>query len=367
MKILFHLNSMGHGGAERVVSILSGHLSNAGEEVVVTTQWYSEEEYTLSKRVRRINLGLTEREEQKGRLYKALLRLMHLRKCIREENPDLVISFCCKANYRSALSLLGKQTPLLISVRNDPSVTYAANKAATWLMERKARGCVFQTPDARAFFSKRLQERSRIILNPIADCYLTQKQEKTDGKDQQSREIVTAGRISGQKNQLLLVRAFADISREFPDLLLRIYGEVQEDAVYRRLVGFIEEKQLKDRVFFMGVTDDLKQKMAGASMFVLSSDYEGMPNALIEAMAMGLPVIATDCPCGGPAMLIENGKNGMLVPVEGRQELEEAMRMLLLEPERAATMGKEAEKIIQRVHPEKICEEWMTYIRELLS
>lgn len=367
MKILFHLNSMGHGGAERVVSILSAHLAGQGEKVVVATQWYSKEEYSLHEKVRRINLGLTKEEEQRGRLYKALLRLFRLRQCIRRERPQLVISFCCKANYRSAVSLLFCKTPLLISVRNDPSVDYAENKAATWLLERKAKGCVFQTPDARAFFSEKLQKKSRIILNPIADCYLVKKQEGAAAFPPEKQVIVTVGRISGQKNQLLLVRAFAVLCREFPDAVLRIYGDVQEEEVYRRLTAFIEEEGLKEKVFFMGVTDKLKQEMADASLFVLPSDYEGMPNALIEAMAMGLPVIATDCPCGGPSMLIEDGKNGRLIPVGGKKELEEAMRVLLREPEKAFAMGKEAEKIIQRVHPEKICEEWMDYIRELLS
>ncbi len=102
MKILFHINSLGRGGAERVVSILANQFAKDGNDVLVATQWYAEDEYPLSESVRRIPVGLTDADDKKGRVGKAVARLSRLRRCIRTEQPDVVISFCNKANFRSA-------------------------------------------------------------------------------------------------------------------------------------------------------------------------------------------------------------------------------------------------------------------------
>lgn len=367
MKVFFHLNSMGRGGAERVVSILSNRFAELGHEVVVATQWISEKEYPLSASVRRISVGLTEEDENKNRIQKAFCRLFRLRSSITKEKPDLVVSFCCKANFRSAFSLLGKKIPLLVSVRNNPEEDYKPHKWITAWMEHKASGCVFQTPDAQAYFSPKLQAKSRIIYNPIDESYLTLQKEKRLKDEDRVKEIVTVGRITEQKNQLLLLKAFTFIADKYPEYRLKIYGDVESPRVYEALQQYVEEQKLQDRVLFMGTVDSVREEIYNASLFVLSSDYEGMPNALIEAMAMGLPCISTDCPCGGARMLIEEKKTGMLTPVGDQKALAEAMDYMLQNRECALQMGLEAENIIKRVHPDTICNEWLTYIEQLIK
>lgn len=362
MKILFHINSMGHGGAEHVVSILSNSFVQHGYEVVLTTQWQSQREYPINPRVRRIHVGLDAQDDRKGRIAKILLRYTRLRKCIRKEKPDIVISFCNKANFRCAFAMLGMKVPLLVSVRNDPRKDYAPYRIPTWYMERKASGCVFQTPDAMRFFSKRLQEKSRIIFNPLSDNYL-----KTDKSRLviRNKDIVTVGRISRQKNQLLLLRAFHNILKKHPDYTLKIYGELEEKDFYEKLQQYIEENGMNDKVHFMGVSDALHKEIQGAAVFVLPSDYEGMPNALIEAMVLGLPCIATDCPCGGAALLIQNEISGKLVPTEQVEPLQAALEDMLSHPDKAELMGKNAKKVLEKVHPDRICDEWIRYISEI--
>lgn len=366
MKILFHLNSMGHGGAERVVGILCSSFVQKGEEVVLATQWESQNEYPVDPRVRRIHVGLTERDTGKGRLAKMLTRYFRLRKCIRKEKPDIVISFCNKANFRCAFAMLGMNVPLLVSVRNDPVKDYAPYKIPTWYMQGKAAGCVFQTPDAMHFFSKKFQNKSRIIFNPLSGTFM-----ETAGKGlppaERKKEIVTAGRISRQKNQLLLLRAFCSVAGKFPEYRLKIYGAVQEKDVYRELCLYADENGLRDKVCFMGETDTLYDEIRDAAAFVLSSDYEGMPNALIEAMALGLPCIATDCPCGGPAVLIENNVSGILVPTGSQEALEKALCAVLSDPAMAGRMGGNAKGILEKVRPDKICEEWVAFIKEIVQ
>ena len=168
-KILFHVNSMGKGGAEHVISILSRCFAQDGYDVVVTTLWQADSEYALDGRVRRVNVGLTQSEETRGRLAKAAIRAFRYRQCIAREKPDIVISFCSKANFRSAYSMTGMRIPLLVSVRNDPQKDYAPYPAKCRYMSRKAAGCVFQTPDAQRFFDERLQRKSRVIWNPLEE------------------------------------------------------------------------------------------------------------------------------------------------------------------------------------------------------
>lgn len=367
MKILFHVNSMGRGGAERVVSIFSHFLAEKGHEVVITTLWYSEEEYEIDKRVKRISVGLTEKDDRFGRVYRAWKRLCLLRKTIRTERPDIVISFCNKANFRSAISLFGMSTPLLVSVRNDPQVDYAPHKIATKYMEYKVAGCVFQTPDAQKFFSEKLQKKSRVIFNPISEEYLAEEEIKC-GEKVRKHEIVTVGRISRQKNQMLLVKAFADLCEKYSDYVLKIYGASEEEPfVYEELSDYVQNHGLQEKVLFMGRSNSIKHEIENVALFVLSSDYEGMPNALIEAMVIGLPSISTDCPCGGSAMLIDNFVSGLLVPVGDKMALQKAMDYMLQNGEHAEQMGREAKKVIERVHPHKICEEWAEFIEEVIK
>jgi glycosyltransferase involved in cell wall biosynthesis len=363
MKILFHLNSMGRGGAEHVVSILSKKFAEAGHDVSVATLWYSDNEYPLGDAVKRINVGLTKEDEKKGRLTKAYLRLFRLRKYVKKERPDLVISFCASANFRSAISLFGIKTPLIVSVRNNPEVDYAGHPFATRIMEKKAVGCVFQTPDARKWFSKSFQDKSSVIFNPIAEEYLGLWDDASPKDVTRSKRIVNVGRISAQKNQFMLIRAFHKLSEKYPEHVLEIYGDFQEEGLLNELRGYIEKNNLSDKVFFKKTSGSLEKDIKDAALFVLSSDFEGMPNALIEAMALGLPCISTDCPCGGSRMLIENGVSGLLTPVGDEEALVSAMDRLLSDKELADSLGQKATSVIERTEPDMICDQWMEFIR----
>ena len=364
-KILFHINSMGKGGAERVVSVLSGCFAEDGYEVAIVTLWQAGEEYELAGAVKRINLEDLWQGRHMGRLETALRRLLDLRRIIKEEKPDLVISFCNKANFRCAYAMYGMTIPLLVSVRNDPRVDYLPHRFSVKRMEKRSSGCVFQTPDARACFDRRLQEKSRIIWNPVDERYL-----RTDGRSEKSvrkHEIVAVGRLSPQKNQLLLLKAFHRIRGRFPDYVVKLYGEESEPGSREALLAYVKEQGMDGQVQFMGQSSHLEEEIRDAALFVLPSNYEGMPNALMEAMVLGLPVIATDCPCGGPAELIEEEVSGMLVPVGDVESLAVAMERVLTDQELAERLGRNAGKLAEKVSPGKVYEEWKQYAEELMK
>lgn len=363
-KILFHINSLGKGGAERVVSVLSGFFCADNYEVVIATLWRAEDEYEIPKQAKRINLEDRWQGRKMGRIQRAVSRLWDFRGILKEENPDLVISFCNKANFRCAYAMTGMKTPLLVSVRNDPRIDYFPYKSSVRKMEKRASGCVFQTRDARGCFSEEFQKKSKVIWNPIDERYFS-KEAKWCGR-QKERYVVTVGRLSKQKNHMLLLEAFAEIKDKFPEVTLRIYGKESENGILDGLRSFIKEQGMEEKVIFMGEKSHLEKEIKDASLFVLSSDYEGMPNALAEAMVMGMPVISTDCPCYGPAELIEDGVSGYLVPVGDAKALAEKMEQVLANQELAETLGSHAGAIREKVKPEAIYLEWKRYADELM-
>lgn len=361
-KLLFHINSMGKGGAERVVSVLSQMFAGDGYEVVIVTLWRAKEEYPLAEGIRRINLGDDAKLEREGRIRLAVGRLWTLRMLIRKEDPDLVISFCNKANFRCAYCMVGMQIPLLVSVRNDPRIDYFPHKGGVSQMKRRASGCVFQTEDALGCFDERFQKKSRVIWNPVDEKYLVDEERTAGG----AKYLVTVGRLSTQKNQLLLLKAFSIIRKELPGYQLRIYGEESEPGVKETLTEYIKQEQMQDCVLFMGQSSYLEKEIRDASLFILSSDYEGMPNALMEAMAMGIPVISTDCPCGGPAELIEDGVSGLLVPVGEEKELAVAIMRVLRDPGLWERLSRNGMEIRKKVSPDRIYREWRAYVDEII-
>ena len=155
-KILFHLNCLEQGGAERVVSNLSNQFAKEGYEVIIATEWQGENEFQLDPKVRRIHAGLRENDDNKNKCVKVFLRHKYLREVIQNEQPDIVIAFAHKANYRALLSTIGMKVPVMISIRTDPVGHYDSltDKIQIPLLFPRAAGCVFQTEGQREFFPK---------------------------------------------------------------------------------------------------------------------------------------------------------------------------------------------------------------------
>ena len=363
-KIMFHLNSLGKGGAERVVSLLSKKLSEDGFDTVIATEWYESDEYVLGQKVRRIHVGLSEHDESSSRLVKQWIRIRNLRRAILAEKPDLIISFCVKANYRAMMATHGLHIPVVVSVRNDPKIDYVGtrNKIMNKLFLNRANGCVFQTQEAREFFDRVLQEKSVIIANPIEEKFLNAERKTVNKK------IVTVGRLARQKNQMLLLKSFEDLLKRYPDYQLFLYGAGEDDEYRGELIAYLDGKSeaLRNAVHFMGLSASLEDEIADATMFVLPSDYEGMPNALMEAMALGLPVISTDCPCGGSRYWIVQNETGRLTPVGDKEQLTQNMVFYIENPEVANQIGTRAKERMKEATLEKVYLQWKGYLQRIV-
>ena len=360
-KIAFHLNSLQQGGAERVVSNLANRFAKEGYEVVIATEWYGTDEFALDQKVRRVHVGLTKEDENRSRISKMLRRIWYLRRFMKKEKPDVVVAFTRGVLYRALAAGIGTGIPVVISVRTDPVGHYdkKADKLRIPLLFPHAAGCVFQTEGAKAFFAPYLQENSRIILNPLNPKYVGVPEPAVRTKD-----VVQSGRLVDFKNQPMLIRAFLKVHEKHPDYTLKIYGPDSKDGTKEILESIIHENHAEDFVKLMGGSNTLEKDLADAALYAFSSDWEGLPNALMEAMALGLPVVSTDCPCGGPKTLIEDGVNGLLVPIMDEKAMTDVILRLIEDRELAERLGREARKISERANEDAVFEQWQTYLQE---
>lgn len=354
MKITFCIPSLGSGGAERVVSVLANKFVENGHDVSVIMLSHLLCVYPLSEKV---NVVCLECDED-GKLpfvKRYPLRLKKIRNAVKKLSPDVVISFMSETNTDVCFALSGMNIPVIVSERNDPAIDPASK--VKQIMRRvaytKPKGFVFQTPDAQAYFSKRIQKSSKIILNPLTAAL----PEPFEGE--REKRVVAVGRLNKQKNYPMLIDAFEDFVASFPEYVLEIYGE---GPLEQRIKEYIKGKILEDKVMLKGFCKEVHNKTLTASMFVMSSDFEGMPNALLESLAIGLPCISTDCPCGGPRMLIKSYENGILVPVNDKTKMAEAMKYMAGHPEESKMMAQNAVNVRKRADVDEIVKEWLEIV-----
>ena len=163
----------------------------------------------------------------------------------------------------------------------------------------------------------------------------------------------------------MLIRAFINVHQKHPDYDLKIYGGDSFDGTKEILEQIIEENEAGAYVHLMGASDSLEKDMADAALFAFTSDWEGLPNALMEAMALGLPIVATDCPCGGPRTIMTHEEDGLLIPIKDQQALEDGINRLIEDRALAERLGRQARKIAQKANADAVFEQWQDYIEAL--
>ena len=353
-RCLLFIPRMGGGGAERVMATIANNLCTE-HEVILVSMTDAESFYALDERVKVVALG--QRINRNNNLTKLLtsafggtIALLKLRKLINKWKPDAMLSFLTEANLISILlKIFGVKCRVVISERNDPTTR---GKLTRWFERNfypKADAVVCQSVAVVDFFKEEYRHKMTVIPNPIAASAIPAR---FDGKRQ--HKIVGVGRLDSQKNFQMLVRAFATLTEKFSDYKLEIYGG---GPLENELQNLINSLGLQEKAKLMGVQKNVMHYISDAALFVMSSNYEGFPNALAEAMATGIPVISTNFSTGVAKDIVKE-ENGLVIPVGDEKALVAAMEQILSSEEKWEMMSLENRNLLYTLSEEAVIAMW---------
>lgn len=361
MKLLFVTETLSYGGAARKFVDLANAMVEKGCHVELLIYGdLIDIEKSISEKIiiRHETVDYDAKNWIQRNIIYRIISIKKINKFLKNKEYDLVISFNDMVNINLLLSNATKSSKLLISERSDPNYNSKYLQKVKKRLFRKADGIVFQTEGARDFFKGNLPEKIEIIANPIPEINNVQ-----NNKIQPNKKIVSVARLwLYQKRQDILLKAFKEVSDKYKDYQLVLYGDGQDAEKIGKL---IRQLNLTEKVVLAGAKNNVLNLIQDAEFFVLSSDFEGIPNALIEAMAIGLPVISTKCSPGGAEFLIEHGKNGLLVEQSNYKELSASMIYMIENPVEALKMGENARRITKKLDPVQIYNQWETFIHSL--
>lgn len=366
MKITIFTSALILGGTERVASNLANELVKNGHEVEILSLFHVDKPaYELDNRVSRYELTSDDGKAPNRfvGIYRHIKRYFALIKYTRKSDTDKYLVMLRLPVYM-LLSLKGItfNSPVVFSERGTPEETYAASRMKKWISKRllkRANGAVFQTDYALNYYSNEyLKCKGVVILNPINEK-LIEASTTASSSDYEERAFICVGRLTTQKNQKLLLKAFSLIHSKVPEYSLKLIGTGEDKSM---LVELSRDLGIIDKVVFTGKLDNYKDIYRKGNIFVLSSLHEGLPNALIEAMVMGLPCVSTDCAGMGPRFLIEDGINGFLVPLNNEVLMADRMLILTRDKQLASTLGNNAKKLREKVEPNLVFSQWIDYL-----
>lgn len=353
-RILFVNSSLSDGGSERVMCLIANSLCNIrGFTVDMVLLREKDDVYRLDKKINCEKYTYN----RKNKLSKFLKRFFLLRKKIKNGNYDYIVSFMYDINILTLVASTFSNSKVIVSERNNPNSkdrSKIVRKIADILYLR-AYKIVFQTEEVKEMFNCKIQSKSVVIPNPINEN-LPSIYEK-----ERSKKIVAIGRLAPQKNFELLINSFAEVHKYEKKFKLIIYGE---GPLKEKLNNQIRKLSLEDFVELPGYVNDVNEQIRDAYMYVSSSNYEGISNAMLESMALGIPSICTDCPVGGARMVIKSNINGILIPTNDQKELTDKILFLINNPSHAKKMSMEARKVVKEYSIEKITKMWLDIIKE---
>lgn len=354
LKIALLCGSLYGGGAERFTVTMANRLSREKSlSIYLITENIKEQEYSLDEDITRECLLKNKRLVSDPKRLVSDAAVVY--KFLMSECIDIAISVGIYANLVLCLANFRLKTRVIICETNDPKHDFLSWKSRLMrkILYSHSDYYVFQTQEEKQFYPKKMQQRGFVIHNPIKDGLPLKS-------DVCKREIVALGRLLPQKNYPMLLNAFKLVHERHPEYILRIFGEGIEKTSLEELAI---QLKIQDSVVFEGFCLDAHERMVDSDIFVMSSDFEGMPNALMEAMAMGFPVVVTDCPAGGPAELIENKKNGLLVKVGDSVDMAEKISFLIENKEAKHGIAQNAVLIRETHSEEEIFKQWFKILQ----
>lgn len=348
-KILFVNASLTGGGSERVMASLANKASESNQVTMVLIR-NKERTYTIDEKINVIQLG-----NNCPKLLLFFKRIKDLREVIKNVKPDTMISFMEDISFFAITASLGISVKRILSIRNDPN--RKDKRHFYWLSRlynnRIADYTVFQTEQARECYPIRIQRKSVVIPNPISEML------PDEYYGVRTQKIVAVGRLVPQKRFEMLIEVFSTFLETNKDYTLDIFGEGPERGKLENLVSSLD---VRNKVTFKGFASNVLDQIKDAMMYISCSDFEGISNTMLEALALGIPTICTDCPIGGAAMVIKDGYNGVLIPVNDKKALYDAMIRIKQSEEFRNKISENAINVRTDYSLDRIWNEWSKII-----
>ena len=364
LRLLLAIATLGAGGAERVLTLLAEAFAAHGHRVtLLTLDAHASDLLAVAAGVQRLALDCHGPSRSwTGRVRANWTRVRAIRRAVRQERPDVIVSFITEMNVLTLLATVGRATPVLVSERVDPRQHHPGRiwNWLRWRSYRRAAGLVVQTEAVAAWLGTLALPLPAVtvIPNPVAPCA------RAAARAPRARPyLLGAGRLTRQKGFDLLIRALALLARAAADVELVIAGEGPEEPALRRLA---QELKVADRVTFTGRVAELGALMSECFAFVLPSRYEGFPNVLLEALACGAATIAADCP-SGPREILAGGRHGVLVPCEDPEALAQAVLSLRSDAKRHAQLCQGGAAAVAPFAVQAVAAQWEGLMRRTLA
>lgn len=395
-EIVFLIKVMCGGGAERVITLLSNATIQQGYDVTFIITHQSKEDsviINMDPNVKILNLPdqnkqtlnyrftkktihlfsrlcgkfesfILKRQPSKAKILRYIAEnysnIKWLKSFFKQHKHAVAVAFMYDASFYALLSTT-KHNRLIISERGDPQQSSNSRTTMAFIKDEfyKADDFVFQSPDVKKWYEKNTPVKGRVIFNPIKPDL------PEPFKGERKKRIVNFCRLSPEKNLTLLFDAFAEFHKDHPDYELDIFGNCVANCSENHfdiLKTHIQNIKCNDCIHIFPARNDIHDYIKDYAMFVSSSDFEGMSNSMLEAMAMGLPCVCTDCPAGGARAVIKDGENGLLTPVGDSHALYLAMKKIVENPELANRLSENATKIRDEQSVDKIIKKWMELI-----
>ncbi|WP_396634856.1 glycosyltransferase family 4 protein [Maribacter sp. R86514] len=361
--IAFLIYSLNSGGAERVVSTLANGLCN-NFNVTIITLTKDKPFYQLKSNINLISCH-ENRVKSNNKLINSLQANFHIykniKKVCRNHSIDIIIGFMTESNVLAILTAKSIKIPVIVSERNYPPL---ANLSKFWKVMRKitygkSNILVVQTKPILNFFKNYMkEEKIKILANPISKNHIEAKNNLSIEKE---NIILNVGSLNYQKGQDIAIKAFAKINP--PNWQLHLVGEGPKRKEY---TSMISELGMEDKIILTGRKNQISNYLLKAKIFIFPSRFEGFPNALTEAMYLGLPCISTDCPTG-PTELIMNGVNGFLTPVDNIDILAETINELISNTRLRKEIGLKAAESVSHLEEHKVTKKWEKLIKQTLQ
>jgi len=350
MKIIFVTATLTSGGSERVISIIANKLQERGYDVEIACLNDHIVFYPINEGVKVVHL-----EEVIGSKFLPK-KMLWLRAHVKKERPDVVIPFMVSVYTVTLLALMGVNIPVISSVRNDPKYSNFRKKITRRILLPMSSHVVVQTQQIKNYFGKNIQEKATVIYNPVNervfDLPVVEKEDR----------IISVGRLYPQKDQKTMIKAFAKIADKYPTWNLTIFGEGPERKSLEELVA---DLNVSKRINLPGKTQNVPEELNKSKIFCLSSIYEGMSNAMVEAICVGLPILTTNV--SGTEELITEGENGFLVNVGDVKTMADALDHLIADAKLREKMAENNKKQAAMFETETIVDQWEQVIKSVVE